>query len=317
MNDFTLFARMIVAASAGFGLLVWGVGMTLFAPRGWVGRLTVAAAGAVVGASGVAAFLPANAISGAVVAGGVALGLTAFGSGRVRAGLTAIARFAWHPRAVGATVAVLATGWGGYEFWRYERAVEAEANQALEAAGPGMPATQPAKVYAVTDRGDRIPLKVPEAPLSPTEAADAERTAYAIQTTAGRWIRRATADDHSNCHGWVFTGGRFLIDGSQVTEILDDNGYAAVVTPQAGDLCVYRNSNGGVSHTGVVRAVLTDGTVLVEGKWGRLGVYLHAAQDSCYGTNFTYHRSPRAGHLLAGMDSPADLPAVAVAPPSP
>src|SRR5262249_33256339 len=36
-------------------------------------------------------------------------------------------------------------------------------------------------------------------------------------------IRTAGPDPASNCHGWVFAGGRFWIDGSDVEIILADN----------------------------------------------------------------------------------------------
>jgi hypothetical protein len=41
--------------------------------------------------------------------------------------------------------------------------------------------------------------------------------------------------------------------------------------------------------------------MLVEGKWGHLGRYLHRPEDYPYNTSWTYHRSRRGGHLLAGL----------------
>ena len=72
------------------------------------------------------------------------------------------------------------------------------------------------------------------------------------------------------------------------------------LTIDSGDLVVYRQGST-ISHTAVVRYVTEGQPVLVEGKWGTLGVYLHPADKSFYGTEFTFHRSGRSGHLLVGM----------------
>jgi hypothetical protein len=112
----------------------------------------------------------------------------------------------------------------------------------------------------------------------------------------------------------VFTGGRFHVSGRQVDSILTDNGYARVTDPAAGDVCVYRNPDGGVSHTAVVRASLPDGTVLVESKWGRMGVYMHDADESCYGADFAYFRTARGTHLLHGLDEGSTVEAASERP---
>jgi hypothetical protein len=44
--------------------------------------------------------------------------------------------------------------------------------------------------------------------------------------------------------------------------------------------------------------------VLVESKWGNLGVFLHPADKTPYGTEFTFYRSARSGHLLVGVGGP-------------
>jgi hypothetical protein len=62
---------------------------------------------------------------------------------------------------------------------------------------------------------------------------------------------------------------------------------------------------GQIAHTAVVRYVTEGQPVIVEGKWGPFGVFLHAADRSIYGTDYTFHRSPRHGHILAGLARPA------------
>ncbi len=83
--------------------------------------------------------------------------------------------------------------------------------------------------------------------------------------------------------------------------ILRENGYRQVSDPRPGDLVVYRGQGRTVAHTAVVRYVSDGQPVLVESKWGELGVFLHAADKSVYGTAYTFHRSARRGHLLAGV----------------
>jgi len=101
-----------------------------------------------------------------------------------------------------------------------------------------------------------------------------------------------------NCHGWVFTGGTHVIQSKDVDTILNDNGYEPVSRAQAGDVVVYRDDSGGALHTGLVRFVGDDGIVLVESKWGPLGVFLHTSETQPYGQQFGFWRSPRQGHRL-------------------
>jgi hypothetical protein len=74
-----------------------------------------------------------------------------------------------------------------------------------------------------------------------------------------------------------------------------------VTDPRPGDLAIYRDSKE-ISHTGIVRAIVNGMPPLVEGKWGWMGVFLHPVGDSIYGGKYTYYRSPREGHLLAGLE---------------
>lgn len=105
-----------------------------------------------------------------------------------------------------------------------------------------------------------------------------------------------------NCHGWVFTDGRFWVHGEDVATILKDNGYYPVGnSPMPGDLAVYHDDAGKITHTGIVR-IVTSGLILVESKWGKLGRFIHPhnvhgyLRDEC-----TFYRSARHGHVLQGI----------------
>lgn len=152
-----------------------------------------------------------------------------------------------------------------------------------------------------TDQGQTILVGIPESPR-PAEVSLSIENEYLTRTNFGKSvINREPAYDASNCHGWVFTGGQYIVVGSTVETILNDNGYKTVPDPTPGDVVVYRGDSGVVIHTGIVRYVTPGMPVLVESKWGSLGVFLHPVEESCYGKTFDYYRSPRSGHVLKGI----------------
>jgi hypothetical protein len=149
-------------------------------------------------------------------------------------------------------------------------------------------------------------------PVYPWEALDprpraavaaAEREVLATSGFPLSAIRRGPASDACNCHGWVFTGGRFWLTAEDVDVILADNGYRAVSDARPGDLVVYR-SGGVIGHTAVVRSTGDGLGILVEGKWGWMSVFVHPVGESGYGQKYTFHRSSRVGHLLNGLSRP-------------
>jgi hypothetical protein len=149
---------------------------------------------------------------------------------------------------------------------------------------------------ALTDLGQPLPLIAynDEPLLNESEKQYLAGTKFQHQI-----IRLHEPTTTCNCHGWVYTGGRFAIQGCFVDGLLSDNGYAEVSEPRAGDVVIYRNAVGGIEHTGLVRMVGQDGLILVESKWGPLGVYLHPIDSQPYGVSRKYYRSPRAGHLVS------------------
>ena len=154
---------------------------------------------------------------------------------------------------------------------------------------------------ATTDAGRRIALWEPEEFRNTKELSAAERHTLTDLGFAERLIRTSAATEAFNCHGWVFAAGKHWLSPDDVEMILADNGYQPVSQPRAGDLVIYRDG-GKVSHSAVVRTAADGGPVLVEGKWGWMGVFLHPPDGSCYGQQFTYYRASRDGHLLVGTD---------------
>jgi hypothetical protein len=161
---------------------------------------------------------------------------------------------------------------------------------------------------AWTDQGE--PIRVFGSGVCKTLPEDeaAEAAMVQAQQRELRMIRTAAPYRGSNCHGWVFTGGRYAVDGGEVERILAGNGYQVVSAPQVGDLIIYRGETGTIAHSGVVRVVDRD-LVLVEDKWGHLGRYLHTPEDYSFASSWSYYRSPRNnGHILRGLEPEKEAP---------
>ena len=184
----------------------------------------------------------------------------------------------------------------------------------VSAGGMDVP-LRDAEVRAVTDRGTVVPLRVASMPRGPDALAVMEEKLFRSTPCRDQLIRRRPPDDVSNCHGWVFTGGRFWLSSEGVDLILAENGYAVVTDPRPGDLGVYRDpGQGPAAHSSVVRYVAPGMPVLVEGKWGCGPVYLHPFDQSVFGPTCVYYRSERSGHMLIGLGGPASP---SVHPPTP
>jgi hypothetical protein len=301
VTEHDLFHRFALASVIAAGGGVFGLGWALFSPRTWIGRLaTMVTAVGVVGGL-VSLLAPDDLTTVLTVMATLGLATVVGGSGTVWHFAGRVLRPMCRPRLMGGAALLASAGGWGYEAWRYDAGCADSMNETLARVAESVPPESTAVATAQTDSGATIALHSPIDPRSATSSLTFEQESPTLNLYAGRIIRRGKPSDESNCHGWVFTGGRFNLLGRNVEPILADNGYALITTPEAGDLCVYRNSQGEVSHTGLVRAVLYDGTVLVESKWGRMGVYLHAAEESCYGTDFRYYHTSRGGHLLRGV----------------
>lgn len=90
-----------------------------------------------------------------------------------------------------------------------------------------------------------------------------------------------------NCMGMVFASRRTCIEPEHLLMILNDDEYRRVDNKgdlQRGDIVVYRDDDGEVSHVGIVADVTTDPAratwdVLVLSQWGRHGEYFHLDED--------------------------------------
>jgi hypothetical protein len=152
-------------------------------------------------------------------------------------------------------------------------------------------------VKVVTDRGRHLRVGAPVQPVPLADLSGLENHNRTHELSR-KVIVRTGLDPSHNCHGWVFTGGRFWIAGV-VDDILTDNEYRLVSTPAVGDLAVYRGDAGNVVHSGIVRSA--EGCILVESKWGPMGRFIHCPDDQPFGGACAFYRSARRGHLLRGL----------------
>lgn len=293
--------RFVSLASAGGGLLLAG-GLTRLAgdrPRSTI-AIVAASAGLSVGAAAAwTASLTSTGLSAVVLAGVLLPGLL-LASRRLSAARVWAVRTATRPAfaaALGVTILV-----GSIIVLDHEENEEIAGDlEETDLYVLGMPPARKAEAgAALTERGARLELSSPAVDLDPETAA--EREAYILSRlgAAGSFIRRGPADERTNCFGWVFAHGRFWLTDQSVGPILSDNGYHAVTDPRPGDLVIYRDRfTGRPAHAALVRYVTEGQPVLVEGKWGWVGVFLHEVDRSSYGTAYTYYRSPRTTHQLA------------------
>lgn len=151
--------------------------------------------------------------------------------------------------------------------------------------------------YILTDAGQRIPLF--RATDNDADGSRLEKEYLHQRGYDAKIIQTGDADVSYNCHGWVFAGGKGWVRGSFVDQILTDNRYQTVSRPVPGDVAVFRDRQGVVSHTALVRSVFDDGTVLLESKWGKLGRFIHTSTQHVYaGDSLGYYRSPRPSHVV-------------------
>jgi hypothetical protein len=238
----------------------------------------------------------------------LALAGASLGIAFLRSGLPAwLAKLAARPAAHASMLCAAGLALTAYGLFRIDADLKSNMNESAQMMADASAAVElgpSAAPAARTDQSRRIPLWVPSAgsldDLQTFSEADFVRR-LRLET---HLIQTGPMDGDYNCHGWVFTGGKFWVRGGHVDTILQDNGYRETKRPTIGDLCVYRNQDGEVAHTAVVRGLGADDLILLESKWGKLGRYIHSATTNHAYTSHkpTFYRTGRGTHLLAGIE---------------
>lgn len=125
------------------------------------------------------------------------------------------------------------------------------------------------------------------------EFTDAEKTCIndALEDAFPNATRTGEPTITTDCHGETFDDGNCWINDEEVQQVLDDDYVVVAGAKQVGDIVVYRDADGNITHSGTVTAVDGNGNVTeVESKWGSGGKYKHAVDETPYGTNIEYYR---------------------------
>ena len=116
---------------------------------------------------------------------------------------------------------------------------------------------------------------------------DAMQAAVGIMQAGRPSVRPRSLSSIYNCMGMVFASRRTCIDPQHLKMILTDDDYQPVSNREdlcRGDVVVYKDRNGSVSHVGIVDEVNRsprDGPVAITGlsQWGGDGEYFHLINE--------------------------------------
>jgi len=126
-----------------------------------------------------------------------------------------------------------------------------------------------------------------QVPPRPPEAMQAAREGISHRHPG---LRVRSLDSTYNCVGMVFANRRTWIEPDELPLIFADDGYKRLTRMEdavAGDIAVYRDSAGEITHVGVIIETRSDLAELtargvrfqILSQWGRDGEYLHDAED--------------------------------------
>lgn len=151
-------------------------------------------------------------------------------------------------------------------------------------------------VYIVGEGGPRdvtsIPLATKKGTLIPNSRRW-EKPPQALKVSEDQWralcppARLRSLSATYNCVGLVFASRRTWVETDSLALILDEDGFHRVDEEKAvepGDVAVYRNSSGEITHLGVVLEKQPDvgsGRFRFKllSKWGAGGEYIHYSHD--------------------------------------
>lgn len=198
----------------------------------------------------------------------------------------------------GVSVALMVLSGGGISLWSYDRFCRMFSHFVLFNLDSNIGAVTPTNEYeAFADNGEKIDLF---SFSTDDQLFDEFAASFSLRHPRfeNSLIETAVADKNANCHGWVFTEGRFLLRGTGVETILRANRYELVTEPKANDVVIYRDLTGKILHTALVQGVLSNGTVIAESKWGIDKRVLHRPEDQPYSDRYEFYRTSRPSHSI-------------------
>jgi hypothetical protein len=110
-----------------------------------------------------------------------------------------------------------------------------------------------------------------------------------------------------NCHGYTFLGGAAWLNLSdrQIETILRENGLTFTDTPHIGDVVLYRDANGKILHSGVVKDI-KDGIPIVYSKFAEGSLLKHYVSNvsEAYKGKIEIYHGPDQGARLLNFECP-------------
>lgn len=133
-----------------------------------------------------------------------------------------------------------------------------------------------------TKNGKRIP-NAKRDQKAPARMAAAKK--YVLDNHKSAQLRSLSSE--YNCVGMVFAARRTVIEDDEVEMILLEDGYRQINNEselQIGDVVVYRNDHGTISHVGTIACVSSNvreaqWEITVLSQWGADGEYFHLIDD--------------------------------------
>jgi len=150
--------------------------------------------------------------------------------------------------------------------------------------------------YIIGEGGQRdphsIPLSTRDGSSIPNfrrreDPPDMRRGAASMFKAEHEHAKLRSSSSTYNCVGHVFAARRTWVESDHLPMILERDGYIRLEDsqkPWVGDIVVYENQQGEITHVGQVVEIqdnLQDGgrTLIVLSKWGVYGEYLHELRD--------------------------------------
>jgi hypothetical protein len=150
--------------------------------------------------------------------------------------------------------------------------------------------------YIIGEGSERDPRSIPVSTRDgsyipnfrrPEDPPEVRRSAVEMFKDEHGNAKLRSSSSTCNCVGHVFAARRTWVESDHLPTILERDGYSRIEDTRklcVGDIVVYENPQGEVTHVGQVVEIQTnigDGTrrVVILSKWGVYGEYLHELLD--------------------------------------
>ena len=230
---FRSFDLLVAAITCGIGLIGTGLGFAIVKTRS--GRIASVVVGTSVALVGSLIVAPRATVAEMLIGAMMGLALISVWLWRSATDLR-VRKIMQRPVVAGLGIAFSGAGLIAAGMWKYDQSESSFADEQmahlLSIVG-WHPPLEPAAIECRTDKGNPICVYSASS-REMSEVVKEEEDVLEGFEWRKRIIPRSPATDESNCHGWVFTGGKYWVLGNDVAKILQENGYRATRWPLPG-----------------------------------------------------------------------------------